>query len=402
MRKATIVVGVIGLLIGMVFFIPNGTIATERAPVESGRPYTLDGYGTTATGWISVSPGDLITFNWRTGSITSGEFLTVTLNPSTAAMNWSGCNENIVYESNPPYNPKSYSYAQGYSYGTISPQSFWVRVSSADMIYFRLISTPNLPIQTYNFTIISNPDTSNQKIKDLQDKYNSLNNTLNNLGHTINDFDNITDNISYNLSIIKGEISTLGNDINDIRYSLNENDTNLLGQLNDLLMLINLINDSLSTQITSIPTYNDTEIWNEINNFNTSLENLSNLIDSFNISEGADITTSFHYLQELLNDNAAAFNSNYWRLYNRVDMINVSLNDLWNTTQFEKINQTVLNQTFVNQTLVNQSYPTSYVNKTQSMEADITPAIGVAVVAGVISGVGTSVVVGRRKQELLP
>ena len=163
---------------------------------------------------------------------------------------------------------------------------------------------------------------------------------------------------SSDVSRLQAQINNLNSSlfvtIEELRLLGIANDTALMEQLVTLSTLVGSVNDSLNAQITSIPSYNDTLIWNEINN-----------------------------------------------LSERESIIQVN-----NTTVIQQTlyNQTLLNQTVVNQTLVNET-PMKYVNTTFTKEADSSAAIGAAMAGGALTGGCAGIAVatlGSRKKELKP
>jgi hypothetical protein len=406
MRKATIVVGVLGLLVASIFVcLPmNAKAMGERNWITLGKDYVISGDTSGSNGnffglgYIRVNSSDTVNITWKSGSVQFDMRVDTNMLAVSSYVGEGG-----------GYGNYKFSYRGTFSGSPIQSYT-WLKCSSGDILYieYQIIGVYS---ETINITITPDPiNNSDAKIKTLEDEIKLLeerctylNTTLTQINASLKSngaadkwlFDNVVaqyymildlQNYTYhinnnfnesmkeNLSTLRTEfydnlinlsiyesndITRIHNQIELLNSTINylqtliiaDNDTNITNKLDDLSTLISIINGTLNDRISNIPQYNDTFIWDEM-----------------------DILKQ---VQPMV-------------LINNTTLVNQTI-----------VEQTLLNQTLVNQTLVNET-PVSYVNRTQQSTVDITPAVVGAVVAGVTSGTGTAVVMGRRKQELLP
>jgi len=373
--------GIVGLMV-LVAFIPTMTArasTTERNWMTQGQDYNVSGYSVIFNEWLKVSAFDNITFNLKSGDPQDSNY-NIYIFTDIIAINYSNISES-VNTWQPQYN--CYGYWQYMAhFNSAPPQSFWITPSGYGIFQVKVDAySTSISQQTFNFTITSSQDNINTKIDNLTSQISALDYIIYNM--TTNIY-NITTNISkiatqisdiyadiYNLSMWESsDISMVRDRINQVNDSLTQmienldllsaqNDSELVRSIDGVVVnfsqIIDGLNSTLNDRISNIPTYNDTSVWNELNNLSQ--------------------------VQPVVEIN--------------------------NTTIINQTLLTLKNDTYVNQTLINQTPIThTYTNKTQTLSMDSTLAVGGAIVAGVISGVISSVVINkfmnRRKLREIP
>lgn len=368
--KSNIIIGIVlGMLIGVCFFVSPAQATVERNWINTDMDYTAGpGAGGYTDAYVRVSQGDKLNINWKSGSVlTSGEQLEMCIYTSTIAMS----HDNWESESPNPGNGYNWKYRNIYEAGVSAPVSMWVKFGSFDVIRItigRSITNDLTSNQVFNLTmnssdlpftkdLSSNISGLNQSISNLTDSFtsrlNSLNDSLNNLSNYTASMDEYFNGyikkILENLTLLDSRLMDIDSDI-----------LNLTRADSDILNMLLLINNSL-------------------------FDNLSCLDKSF--KENLSILRS-DYRSELYNLSVVEF-QDIIRLQNQIN----DFNSIQPTIEYNNttiINQTIVNETIVNQTLLNDTniYPLMYQNNTKTIEDRFAATLRFIVALNTIIGIG--------------
>ena len=352
MSEKTIAIGIALTVLAGAFLtctaIPSVDAGTTERAMWPTDTDILVGDNNFTTKYIQVAPGEIVTVNWKSGSIPTNAYLSMTIRTGVASLNWSS---DLTVNGG--------GFIGQWAYIDSPAKSVWFRSGGYDVVSVEFTGkqggwwTAGKNI-TVNFTVTQDAYTFAPNTKDIEDKIDALQKQMDAL----------------NISSLQKAIS----DLQTVQGALNTEIMSLRGLLTALQTLVSQNAQSNSENLTLL----ESQI--------TTLSETLKTLESVSAQNNETLTEKYTLLTEKI---ASITATNTTTIIDNTEVVENPYNDtaLWGEVNTIKATPPV---TQYNNTT--QVHPTTYTTKTVSRkeEANIIPAI----VAGAVSGVLTALITG--------